>query len=123
MAHVFISYIHEETELALAIKTFLVATVEPPLDFMMIRKPLDIFVASERGRIAPGEDWLAHLKQALTSTKIVIPLLTQRSLTRPWVNFETGAAWVMGKTIIPTWREDQVFEGHLPKPCADWQFV
>jgi hypothetical protein len=90
MAHVFITHIHEEAELALAIKAFLAATVQMPPDFMMVRKPLDILVSSESGSILPGENWLTCLKQELTSAKVVIPLLTHGSLKRPWVNFETG---------------------------------
>jgi hypothetical protein len=125
MADVFISHIREEAKLASALKTFLVATIEPPLraEAMMMRRRPHIFVSSEPGAIPPGEDWLAHLKQALTSAKVVIPLLTQRSLRRPWVNFETGAAWLANKKIIPAWCEEQVFEGHFPKPYADWQIV
>jgi hypothetical protein len=56
MAHVFITHIPEEAELALAIKMFLTATVWLTPDSMMMRKPLDPIVSSEPGRILPGED-------------------------------------------------------------------
>ncbi len=123
MVHVFISHIHEEAELAQAVRIYLEATIEPPLDFMMMRKPLDVFVSSAPGRILPGEDWLAHVRLALESAKIVIPLLTRQSLTRPWVNFETGAAWLAHKKIIPAWCEEQSIQGNFPKPYVDWQIV
>jgi hypothetical protein len=101
MAHVFISHIHEERELALALKTFLITTVYVQLNLVTMRRELDIFVSSEPGGISPGEDWLTRLKQELTSAKVVIPLLTQHSLNRYWVNFETGAAWLADKKIMP----------------------
>jgi len=123
MAHVFITHINEHAELALAIKMFLGATIEPPLDFMMIRKPLDVFVSSEPGRILPGEDWLPRLKQELKLAKVVISLLTNGSLSRPWVNLETGAAWITDKKILPVWCEERLFKNNLPKPYVDWQIV
>jgi hypothetical protein len=116
MAHVFITHINEHDELALAIKMFLEATIEPP-------QPLNVFVSSEPGRILPGEDWLQRLKQELTSAKVVIPLLTNSSLKRPWVNLATGAAWITDKKILPIWCEEQFFKGNLPKPYMDWQIV
>ena len=113
MAHIFISHIHEDAEIALAIKKFLMEMLRMSFTLMRIRgifprtgsaqsilqfhKPLDIFVSSDPERILPGEDWLAQMKLALESAIIVIPLLTRQSLTRPWVNFETGAAWLAKK--------------------------
>jgi len=116
MAHVFITHINEHDELALAIKMFLEASIEPS-------QPLNVFVSSEPGRILPGEDWLQRLKQELNSAKVVIPLLTKSSLKRPWVNLETGAAWITDKKILPIWCEEQFFKGNLPKPYMDWQIV
>jgi hypothetical protein len=29
----------------------------------------------------------------------------------------------MDKKIIPAWCEEQLFDGHLPKPYVDWQIV
>ena len=115
IVHVFIPHIHEEAEIALAIERFLMDMVK--------LQPRDIFVSSEPGGILPGEDWLAQVRLALESAKIVIPLLTRQSFTRPWVNFETGAAWLANKKIIPAWCEEQVDWRSLPKPYVDWQIV
>jgi len=65
--HVFISHIHEEAELAQAVRIYLEATIEPPLDFMMMRKPSMSLYPALQGRILPGEDWLAHVRLALES--------------------------------------------------------
>jgi hypothetical protein len=37
----------------------------------------------------------------LLAAEIVILMLSQRSVARPWVNFEAGAAWLADKKVIP----------------------
>jgi hypothetical protein len=48
-----------------------------------------------------GDLWLQKIKEALSSAEIVILMLSKRSVARPWVNFEAGAAWLADKTLIP----------------------
>jgi hypothetical protein len=52
----------------------------------------DILVAAE---------WQDSIRAALIGSKRVLVLLTPRSINRPWVLMETGAAWALGKPLIP----------------------
>ena len=47
---------------------------------------------------SPGVD---SIRAALVGSKRILVLLTPRSVTRPWVLMETGAAWALGKALIP----------------------
>jgi TIR domain len=111
MADVFISHIHEDAELALAVKDFLQAKLGPGRE---------IFVSADQGQLLVGENWLARIRRELMSAKIVMLMLTPRSVARPWVNFEAGAAWLADKVIIPICCGTRL-KGRLPKPYADFQ--
>jgi hypothetical protein len=52
----------------------------------------DIVVASE---------WQDSIRAALLGSKRVLLLITPRSINRPWIWMETGAAWALGKPLIP----------------------
>ena len=124
MTDVFISHIHEEAELAEALKTFFIAAIQLPLHPVTMKRRLPrIFVSSEPEAILPGEDWLVSIKNELNSAKVMIPLLTERSFNRYWVNFETGAAWMAKKRIFPAWCDEQPLQVALPRPYADCQIV
>jgi len=60
-----------------------------------------VFLLSDKSHIYAGDLWLQKIKDALSAAEIVILMLSQRSVARPWVNFEAGAAWLAGKSIIP----------------------
>jgi hypothetical protein len=77
---------------------------------------------SSASRIRAGELWLDRLRKELDKAKVLIALLSPKSVARPWVNFETGAAWVAGKTIIPVCFGGLLKE-ELPKPYSDFQAV
>lgn len=55
------------------------------------------FVAEANIRV--GERWLDCLSTALMKAKFVFVIASEASLTRPWVNFEVGAAWARGVPI------------------------
>lgn len=87
----FISHISKESALAQALKQRLLA------DF----KGLEVFVSSDRSSIGAGTKWLDQVDQALKSTDLVVVMASPESVTRPWVNFEAGAAWLRGTPLIP----------------------
>jgi TIR domain-containing protein len=60
-----------------------------------------VFVASRPGDIAPGQEWPIAIQQELRSASAYIVMLTPSSVSRPWVWFETGAAWMSEKLLIP----------------------
>src|SRR2546427_10069321 len=91
MAAIFISFIHEEQQVALAIQE-------------MLRSRLSadraVFLSADDWQIHAGEVWLDRIKQELAEATVVLLLLSPASVGRPWVNFEAGAAWLAGKFVI-----------------------
>lgn len=87
MADIFISHVHEEAEVALALKAYFEEQMGQPLG----RKP-EIFVSSDRWQMRSG-NWLERIRKELDSAQVVVLVLSKRSVKRPWVNFEAGAAW------------------------------
>lgn len=88
----FISHISEEAEIASHLKKAL------DQDFL---GNLLVFVSSDRESIAAGEDWLNAIDQALRNSKLLLILCSPKSIRRPWINFEAGAAWMLDIPIIP----------------------
>jgi hypothetical protein len=62
---------------------------------------VDIFVSSDGTTIEAGRPWLDELRQSLQDARIALVLCSTDSITRPWVNFEAGAAWIRGISLIP----------------------
>jgi len=58
------------------------------------------FVASRAGDIRADTEWLRSVEKALREAEAYVILLTANSVQRPWVSFETGAAWFSHKTCI-----------------------
>jgi hypothetical protein len=63
------------------------------------KKGLKCFMAEKDIQVAT--EWQDSIRAALIGSKRVLVLLTPRSLNRPWVLMETGAAWALGKALIP----------------------
>lgn len=60
---------------------------------------LKCFMAEKDIQVAA--EWQDSIRAALIGSKRVLVLLTPRSINRPWVLMETGAAWALGKVLIP----------------------
>src|SRR5258705_10828423 len=60
-----------------------------------------VFGASKAGQIPTGSDWLREIHQNLTDAASYLLLLTPRSIERPWVWYEAGAAWKSNKRQLP----------------------
>ncbi len=60
---------------------------------------LRCFMAEKDIQVAT--EWQDSIRAALIGSKRVLVLLTPRSINRPWVLMETGAAWALGKPLIP----------------------
>lgn len=89
---IFISHIQEEAALASILKRRLAE---------QFRGLVDIFASSGIANVSAGDRWLESVEGALRRADMEIILLSAASLKRPWVNFEVGAAWVRGITILP----------------------
>jgi hypothetical protein len=90
--HLFISHVSTETDLAQALKKHLQD------DFLGL---LDVFVSSDLETIKAGDRWLDRVSGALADADAAIILCSRESVSRPWVNFEAGAAWVRKIPVIP----------------------
>ncbi len=51
--------------------------------------------------IEAAAEWQNSIRAALHGSERVLVLVTPRSINRPWVLMETGAAWALGKPLIP----------------------
>jgi hypothetical protein len=90
--HLFISHLSTESDLAQALKKHLQD------DFLGL---LDVFVSSDLETIRAGDRWLDRISNALARAEVAIVLCSRESVSRPWVNFEAGAAWVRQIPVIP----------------------
>jgi hypothetical protein len=83
---------------------------------------VDVFVSSDGTTIEAGKPWLDELRQSLQDARIALVLCSKESITRPWVNFEAGAAWIRGISLIPICHSG-FKPGDLPAPLNTLQAV
>jgi hypothetical protein len=115
MSDIFISHLHEDEVAAKAISRFLIAKLP--------KEHRTVFVSTDERQILLGDDWLTQVREALRTSKIVIALLSPEAVTRPWVNFEAGAAWFStDKILIPLCLGDLRPE-NFPKPYSNIQGI
>ena len=88
----FISHITEEAGIAATLKARIT-------DDFQVR--LTIFLSSDTESIAAGDEWLTSVGAAVRNSAVFIVICTPVSVTRPWVNFEAGAAWMRDIPVIP----------------------
>lgn len=88
--HIFISHATANAALAAA----LADALETP------REGVTTFLSSRPGDIRADEDWLRGIERALQQADAYIILLTPESILRPWVSFESGAAWFWRRQLI-----------------------
>jgi hypothetical protein len=75
------------------------------------------FMAEKDIQIAA--EWQDSIRAALIGSKWVLVLLTPRSINRPWVLMEIGAAWALSKPLIPAL--SHVAANELPDPIRRHQ--
>lgn len=85
-------------------------------------KNAEIFVASVPGHIQTGDDWLASIRSELKAAHAYIVLLSERSVRRPWIWFETGAAWFSGRQLVPLVLPG-LLKSSVPMPLAAHQML
>jgi len=113
MAQVFISFVHEEIEWAECVQSFI---------RLMFGSTAEPFMSSDKFQVYAGEKWLDRIMDELKGAKVVLLMLSENSVQRPWVNFEAGAAWTRNIVTIPI-----CFGGlqkdNLPKPYSSLQAI
>lgn len=70
----------------------------------------------DQSDIATGDAIADKLKESLRQASAIVLLVSERSLKSQWVQFELGAAFAMGKSIIPILIDEAGIEISLP----DW---
>ncbi|HEV2314067.1 MAG TPA: toll/interleukin-1 receptor domain-containing protein [Candidatus Acidoferrales bacterium] len=113
MAPAFISFVHEEIEWAECVQNFI---------SLMFGSSAAPFMSSDKFQVYAGEKWLDRIMDELKEAKVVLLMLSENSVKRPWVNFEAGAAWTRDIVTIPI-----CFGGlqkdNLPKPYSGLQAI
>jgi len=105
---VFISFVHEDQEVVAVVKEF----IEHEL-----KLEKNVFLSSDKHQVFAGDKWLDKIGHSLEGARVVVLMLSTRSVRRPWVNFEAGGAWFAGKTIIPCCY-GSLTKDHLPHPYS-----
>lgn len=108
---IFISHIHEESKLALLLSQ-IIKTIY--LDM------LDTFVSSDIDNLSAGDRWIDTITEALNSSVIQLILCSPYSIHRPWINFESGAAWIRRIPVIPICHSG-LTKNNLPIPLQLFQ--
>ena len=105
---IFISHITEEARLASILKSHITN------DFP---KLFEVFVSSEMEGVEAGVVWLDQVRKSLHKAAFELLLCSRVSVTRPWVNFEAGGAWLKGIPIIPVCHSG-FLTAELPQPFS-----
>ncbi len=74
----------------------------------------------DKETIHTGEDWDAEIHKALNSARVVVLIVSARSLASQWVNYEIGSAIAAGIPVIPVLIGDVV---SLPRHLRQVQLV
>lgn len=80
------------------------------------------FNASDQESLQPGTAWFDSIVEALRSCAVLLAILSPTALASPWVNFESGAAWLQDTLLIPCCI-GQVRKSSLPAPYGNLQAV
>lgn len=113
MAQVFISFIHEEQRYAECVQRFIKA---------VLGDTVGAFLSSDTWQVYAGERWLDRIIEELRTARVVVLMVSPKSVERPWVNFEAGAATIRNIAIIPVCFGGMTKET-LPKPYSNYQAV
>jgi hypothetical protein len=106
--HVFLSYRSVEARFADVLKVHLIR------DFIGL---VEVFLASDTTSVAAGTHWLEEVIEGLQRSQLHIVLCSRRSVERPWINYEVGAAGVRGIPVVPLCHSGLV-PGQLPVPLS-----
>jgi hypothetical protein len=108
---VFMSHIHEDA----GISNLLEKIIKEALLGSM-----DVFNTSGRTSLRVGDPWADKILASLRSCVAALIIATPDSVRSPWVNFESGGAWVFKKRVIPCCAGGMT-KGSLPAPLSNLQ--
>lgn len=89
---VFISHITEDKEYAKAIKDWLDRAFLNAIQF---------FVSSDNSSMPIGKEWAKEIKAHLEKTSVMFVIISDLSVERKWLYFESGSAYIKNVPVIP----------------------
>ena len=89
---VFVSHTAAEAGLAIALKDA-IETAFPD--------KIRVFVSSDERDLRPGDRWLQEIDDALVNSGALLVVCSPFAITRPWIHFESGCAWIRRVPVIP----------------------
>ncbi len=103
MADIFISYVHEDHQIAQSLARFLrePECCNPPVGASVPAVTYNVFFTGDDWLLYAGEIWLQRIREELAAAKVLLSLFSPHSVQRSWVHFEAGAAWLADKAVIP----------------------
>jgi hypothetical protein len=110
---IFISHRESDAEIA--------RILQQAMEGAFLRLPR-FFNASDDISLQPGDSWFSTLMSALKKCDVLLALLSPAGRDSPWVNFESGAAWLRGAKVVPCCI-GQVRKSSLPEPYSQLQAV
>lgn len=110
---VFISHIHEDRRIATALEATIVEA---------LLGGVDVFNAFDRESLVIGDPWREVIIDRLKSCRALLVIATPESVASPWVNFESGGAWLAGNRVIPCCVKGMT-PASLPAPLRDLQAI
>ena len=110
---VFLSHIHEDKNIANTLENIISDVLLGGIDF---------FNSSNRKSISPGDPWRDLIIEKIGKSKALLVLLSPESVSRPWINFESGGAWISGKKVIPCCVSGMI-PTSLPPPLSHLQAI
>jgi hypothetical protein len=108
---IFISHITEDKDLAISLQELLRQT---------FKSNINIFVSSDLDSITFGSTWFNAIIDALKKCDVAIVFCNKTSISRPWINFEAGAAFIREIPTIPMCCDDLTVS-ELPSPLNNLQ--
>ncbi len=107
---VFLSHAAKDQEIAITLKRVIENAIPGS----------DVFVSSDTEDLHPGDEWVRKILEKLREARMLLILATDRSLSRPWVWYETGAGWRSELRMIPCCL-GRVRKSQLPGPFSSYQ--
>lgn len=80
----------------------------------------DVFLASRPGDIPSGAQWWKVIQERLRASDRYLFLLTPQSVSRPWIAFELGAAWMSERPLLVV-SSGSLALGDIPMPLSAFQ--
>jgi hypothetical protein len=111
--NIFLSHITVESRLAGLVKSHLVH------DFIGL---VEVFESSDRLSIPAGAKWLTEVMEGLQRANLHLILCSPDATSRPWIQFEAGAAHLRQITIVPLCHGGLTC-AQLPVPLSEYEGI